>query len=57
MEVNFFGAMDCTRAALEMMREQKPCGGNILQVTSVGGQFGVPALSLYCASKWASTLR
>lgn len=38
---------------MEIMREQKPCGGNILQVTSVGGQNGVPSFSIYCASKWA----
>lgn len=53
MEVNFFGAVDCTREAMVIMREQEPCGGNILQVTSIGGQVGVPSFSLYNASKWA----
>lgn len=54
MEVNFFGLMDVTREALRVMREeQSPAGGVIQQVTSIGGQRGVPLFSLYCASKWA----
>lgn len=52
-QVNFFGLLDCTREGMQIMREQKPNGGNILQVTSVGGQNGVPSFSIYCASKWA----
>lgn len=51
MEVNFFGVMNVTRVALKHMREGK--GGNIQQVTSIGGQRGVPSFSIYCASKWA----
>ena len=35
------------------MREQKPSGGLIQQVTSIGGQRGVPMFSIYCSSKWA----
>jgi NAD(P)-dependent dehydrogenase (short-subunit alcohol dehydrogenase family) len=53
MEVNFFGLIDVTRAAMEQMRDQKPSGGLIQQVTSIGGQRGVPLFSTYCASKWA----
>ena len=53
MEVNFFGLINVTRTALETMRSQKPQGGLIQQVTSIGGQVGVPGFSLYCASKWA----
>lgn len=53
MEVNFFGLIDVTRRALEVMREQKPSGGLIQQITSIGGQRGVPTFSIYCASKWA----
>jgi len=53
MEVNFFGLLDVTRKAMETMREQKPSGGIIQQVTSIGGQRGVPTFSIYCASKWA----
>ena len=50
MEVNFFGLIDVTRIALETLREkQKPQGGLIQQVTSIGGQRGVPFFSAYCA--------
>lgn len=56
MEVNFFGLLDVTRKALSVMREQKPSGGRIQQVTSIGGQIGVPTFSIYCASKWYVTL-
>ena len=53
MDVNFFGLIAVTRKAMEVMREQKPSGGVIQQVTSIGGQRGVPMFSIYCASKWA----
>ncbi|KAK1064314.1 hypothetical protein LTR74_008791 [Friedmanniomyces endolithicus] len=54
MEINFFGLLDVTRKALQVMREvNKPQGGKIQQITSIGGQRGVPNFSLYCASKWA----
>lgn len=53
MEVNFFGLIEVTKKAMEVMREQKPSGGHIIQVTSIGGQRGVPTFSIYCASKWA----
>ncbi|KAF8852193.1 NAD(P)-binding protein, partial [Acephala macrosclerotiorum] len=53
MEVNFFGLIHVTKKAMEVMREQKPSGGIIQQVTSIGGQRGVPTFSIYCASKWA----
>jgi len=49
MEINFFGLIDVTRKALEQMREQKT-GGVIQQVTSIGGQVGVPTFSI-CASR------
>ncbi|KAL6704235.1 hypothetical protein ACN47E_008403 [Coniothyrium glycines] len=52
MEINFFGLIDVTRKAMETMRELKT-GGVIQQVTSIGGQIGVPSFSSYCASKWA----
>jgi NAD(P)-dependent dehydrogenase (short-subunit alcohol dehydrogenase family) len=38
MEVNFFGVVNVTRKALAVMREQKPSGGVIQQVTSIGGK-------------------
>lgn len=53
-EVNFFGVVNVTQAALKVMREKnKPQGGKIQQITSIGGQIGVPTFSFYCASKWA----
>ncbi len=51
MEVNFFGLVDVTRKAMEVMRRQQ--GGLIQQITSIGGQRSVPLFSIYCASKWA----
>lgn len=54
MEVNFFGLINVTREALKVMRERNsPPGGKIQQITSIGGQIGVPTFSIYCASKWA----
>lgn len=53
-EINFFGLIDVTRTAMEVFRDrQKPQGGLIQQITSIGGQRGVPLFSVYCASKWA----
>lgn len=46
MEVNLFGLINVTRKAMEVMREQKPSGGLIQQVTSVGDQIGVPTFSV-----------
>ena len=40
MDVNFFGLLAVTRKAMDVMREQKPSGGVIQQVTSIGGQRG-----------------
>ncbi|CAI7600065.1 unnamed protein product [Penicillium discolor] len=53
MEVNFFGLVNVTRESMSTMRTQKPSGGVIQQVTSVGGQRGAACFSLYAASKWA----
>ena len=53
MEVNFFGLIEVTKKAMDVMRSQSPSGGLIQQVTSIGGQRGVPTFSIYCASKWA----
>jgi len=52
MEINFFGLLDVTRKAMETMRD-RGTGGLIQQITSIGGQRGVPLFSIYCASKWA----
>ena len=44
MDVNFFGLIAVTRKAMEVMRDQKPSGGLIQQVTSIGGQRGYGTL-------------
>lgn len=52
MEVNFFGLIDVTRKACEVMREQKPQGGVIQNVTSIGGQVGVPNFTMCECAFW-----
>ena len=51
MEVNFFGAMALTRAALPLMR-RGPLS-SIVMVSSLSGLLGLPGSSAYCASKFA----
>lgn len=46
MEVNFFGLIDVTRKAMETLRDQKPSGGIIQQITSIAGQKGTPLFSI-----------
>ena len=54
MEVNFFGPINVTRKALQIMRDRNsPTGGRILQISSMAGQRGMPTFSIYCSSKWA----
>ncbi|MDH6120719.1 SDR family NAD(P)-dependent oxidoreductase [Kitasatospora sp. GAS204B] len=50
MEVNFFGVVEVTRAALPLLRESK---GRLISVTSVGGVIGQPFNEAYCAAKFA----
>ena len=50
-EVNVFGAMDVTRAILPHFRERR--AGVLVNVSSGAGVFGLPLMSLYCASKFA----
>lgn len=45
LAVNFWGVVTVTRKAMEVMRGQKT-GGVIQQVTSIGGQLGLPVLSI-----------
>lgn len=51
MEVNFFAAVEMTRAVLPIMRKQG--GGHILQLTSIGGLAAFQGFGPYCASKFA----
>ncbi|MER7585307.1 SDR family oxidoreductase [Kitasatospora sp. NPDC097691] len=50
MEVNFFGVLHVTKAALPLLRAG---GGRVLTVTSVGGVIGQPFNEAYCAAKFA----
>jgi NAD(P)-dependent dehydrogenase (short-subunit alcohol dehydrogenase family) len=50
MEVNFFGVLNATAAALPHLRAT---GGRVLTVSSVGGVIGQPFNEAYCAAKFA----
>jgi short-subunit dehydrogenase len=50
MEINFFGALYCTRYALPSILERK---GSIVGVSSIAGYRGLPGRSGYSASKFA----
>lgn len=50
-EVNFFGLIEATKAALPGMRAQK--SGMIINISSVGGRMTYPLGTLYHSSKWA----
>ncbi|WP_369390210.1 SDR family oxidoreductase [Streptomyces sp. CG1] len=50
MEVNFFGVVQVTRAALPHLRASR---GRLITVTSVGGVVGQPFNEAYCAAKFA----
>jgi short-subunit dehydrogenase len=50
MDINFFGAVYCTKYALDFIIERK---GTIVGVSSIAGYRGLPGRSGYSASKWA----
>ena len=50
MEVNFFGVVALTKAALPLLRAS---GGRVVTVSSVGGVVGQPFNEAYCAAKFA----
>ncbi|MFI0739504.1 SDR family NAD(P)-dependent oxidoreductase [Streptomyces sp. NPDC021100] len=50
MEVNFFGVVATTRAAMPHLRASR---GRVITVTSVGGVAGQPFNEPYCAAKFA----
>ena len=50
-ETNVFGALWVTQASLPYLREAG--GGNIIQVSSIGGISAFPNIGIYNASKWA----
>jgi NAD(P)-dependent dehydrogenase (short-subunit alcohol dehydrogenase family) len=51
IDVNLFGALWVTQAALPILREQG--SGWIVQVSSIGGLAAFPLTGIYHASKWA----
>jgi len=51
MDVNFFGVQNVCREVIPLMRHQK--SGKIINISSIAGQSGTPALGAYNASKWA----
>lgn len=52
MKTNFFGYLYCTFYALNYLKESK---GQILVVSSISGEIGLPFRTAYCASKFAVT--
>jgi short-subunit dehydrogenase len=50
MEINFFGAVYCTKHALPFLIEKK---GTVVGVSSIAGYRGLPGRSGYSASKYA----
>lgn len=50
-EVNFFGLTELTSLILPQMRKQK--SGHVMNVSSIGGLVGFPAVSFYNATKFA----
>jgi NAD(P)-dependent dehydrogenase (short-subunit alcohol dehydrogenase family) len=52
MDVNFWGAIYASKAAIPHMRRQ-PAGGVIINVSSIMGKRGIPYETAYCASKFA----
>ncbi|MFD5425654.1 SDR family oxidoreductase [Streptomyces sp. NPDC127084] len=51
MEVNFFGVLTASKAALPHLRASR---GRLITVTSVGGVIGQPFNEAYCAAKFAA---
>lgn len=51
MDVMFFGAVAVTKAVLPHLRAQG--GGVVVQISSMGGQVGMPGFGAYCAAKFA----
>lgn len=49
-DVNFFGAVDCTQAALPYLKQRR---GVVVNISSVAGLLGTPTASAYSASKAA----
>ncbi len=55
LDTNVIGAVNCSRAAWRIMREQRPGGGRIINNGSVSAQVPRPLSSAYTISKHAIT--
>ena len=51
IDANLYGVLYCTHAAIPLMKGRE--AAMISTVSSVGGRFGVPGWSVYCATKFA----
>jgi NADP-dependent 3-hydroxy acid dehydrogenase YdfG len=51
LDINVMGVLRCTQAALPLMEGR--AGAMICSVSSVGGRYGYPGWSIYCATKFA----
>ncbi len=49
--VNFWGAVHCTQAAVPYMKAQRR--GQVVNVSSVAGRIAAPYMGIYCATKFA----
>jgi short-subunit dehydrogenase len=50
MDVNFWGAVYCTKYSLQSIKERK---GDIVGISAIAGNRGLPGRAGYSASKWA----
>jgi len=50
-ETNVFGVLNVCRACIPILRDNG--GGNIINITSIGGMVGLPFRGIYCSSKFA----
>lgn len=50
-DVNLYGAVRTTRAALPYLRQRR--SGLLIHLSSAAGRLAIPFFGLYCASKWA----
>lgn len=57
LDTNFWGAVDITKEAMRIMREENPKtgpqGGVVVQISSLGGRVGFAGGAFYHASKFA----
>jgi NADP-dependent 3-hydroxy acid dehydrogenase YdfG len=51
LDINVMGMLRCTQAAIPLMEGRT--GAMVCSVSSVGGRYGYPGWSIYCATKFA----